>query len=193
MPGWTSNEESIASFLERSEMRRRCCASGSCRGIARLARNCISNTDLTTDAQGCPSEKARGHFIALGLCPACYHVQRCFNLTDNLTDMTDSFVSSSPETQFPCPFEDKDVWPQYWKYPGKFQMRMLNAQQSNQICAYFQEAKLLQQQGHSRSKSYRFEMQSLAQYFGKERSVFSKVVTNSIQYKELMSAHLHSK
>ena len=113
----------------------------------------------------------------------CYHVRRRFNLAD----MTDSFVSSSPETQFPCPFEDKDVWPQYWKCPGKFRKRMLNAQQSNQICAYFQEAKLLQQQGHSRSKSYRFEMQSLAQYFGKERSVFSKVVTNSIQYKELMS------
>ena len=24
--------------------------------------------------------------------------------------MTDSVVSSAPETQFPCPFEDKDVW-----------------------------------------------------------------------------------
>ena len=47
MPGWTSNDESIASFLEQSAMLRSWFETGCGREIARLAYNCMANTDLT--------------------------------------------------------------------------------------------------------------------------------------------------
>ena len=51
--------------------------------------------------------------------------------------MTDSVVSNASETRFRCPFNDEIVWPTYWKHHGAFRMRMLDAQQLNQICVNF--------------------------------------------------------
>lgn len=101
--------------------------------------------------------------------------------------MTDSVVSSSPETRFPCPFDEEIVWPRYWKLQGVFRMRILDSQQLNQICLYFQEASLRRQQGQNRRSMYRFPVSDLARYFGIKCDALQKAVFRSNEYKEFVS------